>query len=61
VPALYLDVFQKIRALGYNTVSFYVDWALLEGQPGVFRADGVFALQPFFQAASNAGIYLLAV
>lgn len=61
VSALYLDVFQKIRALGYNTVSFYVDWALLEGQPGVFRADGIFALEPFFQAASNAGIYLLAV
>ena len=57
---MWLDVFQKIKALGYNAVSFYVDWALLEGEQGVFRADGVFALEPFFEAASEAGIYLLA-
>lgn len=51
---------QKIKALGYNGVSFYVDWALLEGKPGEYRADGVFDLQPFYDAASEAGIYLLA-
>ena len=60
VPGLWLDVFQKIRALGYTGVSFYVDWALLEGKPGTFLAEGVFALEPFFEAASKAGIYLLA-
>ncbi|OCL03153.1 glycoside hydrolase family 35 protein [Glonium stellatum] len=60
VASLYLDVFQKIKAMGYNGVSFYVDWALLEGKPGEFSADGVFALEPFFDAASKAGIYLLA-
>lgn len=60
VTTLWLDVFQKIRALGYNCVSFYVDWALLEGKPGDFRADGIFSLEPFFEAATKAGIYLLA-
>jgi len=60
VPTLYLDIFQKIKALGYNGVSFYVDWALLEGTPGVYREEGVFDLQPFFDAAKEAGIYLLA-
>lgn len=60
VPSLYLDVFQKIKALGFNMVSFYVDWALLEGKRGEFRADGIFDLEPFFEAASEAGIYLLA-
>jgi hypothetical protein len=60
VPSLYLDLFQKIKALGFNMVSFYVDWALLEGKPGEFRADGIFDLQPFFDAATEAGIYLLA-
>lgn len=60
VPSLYLDVFQKIKALGFNMVSFYVDWALLEGKPGHFRADGIFDLEPFFEAATQAGIYLLA-
>jgi beta-galactosidase GanA len=61
VPGLWLDVFQKIRSAGYTGVSFYVDWALLEGQPGKFEANGVFALEPFFDAAKKAGIYLLAV
>lgn len=60
VPTLYLDIFQKIKALGFNMVSFYVDWALLEGKPGRFRADGIFSLEPFFEAATEAGIYLLA-
>lgn len=60
VTGLWLDVFQKIKAMGYSGVSFYVDWALLEGKPGDFRAEGIFALEPFFEAASEAGIYLLA-
>jgi beta-galactosidase GanA len=60
VPALWLDVFQKVKALGFSEVSFYSDWALLEGQPGVYTADGIFALEPFFQAAQEAGIYLIA-
>ena len=60
VPGLWLDIFQKIRALGYTGVSFYVDWALLEGKPGEFRAEGIFAMEPFFEAATQAGIYLLA-
>lgn len=60
VPSLWLDIFQKIRALGYNGVSFYTDWALLEGQRGTFTAEGVFSLDPFFEAASETGIYLLA-
>lgn len=60
VPSLWLDVFQKVRALGFNTVSFYVDWALLEGNPGQFTAEGVFALEPFFEAAQKAGLWLIA-
>jgi len=60
VPDLWLDIFTKVKALGFNCVSFYVHWALLEGEPGVFRADGVFAFDPFFAAAKEAGIYLIA-
>ncbi|KAK7705855.1 hypothetical protein SLS64_007803 [Diaporthe eres] len=59
-PGLWLDVFQKIKAVGFSGVSFYTNWALLEGTPGEFRADGVFALEQFFDAATEAGIYLLA-
>ncbi|KAF7187452.1 putative beta-galactosidase A [Pseudocercospora fuligena] len=60
VVSLWLDVFQKIRALGYNGVSVYWDWALLEGKRGDFTAEGIFALEPFFDAAKKAGIYILA-
>ncbi|KAJ5961253.1 Glycoside hydrolase family 35 [Penicillium vulpinum] len=60
VPSLWIDVLQKVKALGFNCVSFYIDWALLEGKPGHYTAEGVFALEPFFEAAKEAGIYLLA-
>lgn len=60
VPGLWLDVFQKIRAMGYTGVSIYIDWALLEGKPGVLLAEGIFDLEPFFEAAQTAGIYILA-
>ena len=60
VPGLWLDVFQKIRAMGFTGVSIYIDWALLEGKPGVLLAEGIFDLDPFFEAAQTAGIYILA-
>jgi beta-galactosidase GanA len=60
VPDYWLDLFQKVKALGFNTVSFYVHWALLEGEPGVYRADGIFSFKTFFDAAAKAGIYLIA-
>lgn len=47
--------------MGYNCVSFYTDWALLEGEPGVYREDGIFALDKFMESAKEAGIYLIAV
>jgi len=47
--------------MGYNGVSFYCDWALLEPKRGHFSAEGVFAWEPFFDAAKKAGVYLVAV
>lgn len=61
VPSLWLDVLQKIKAMGYTGVSFYVDWALLEAKQGYFTAEGIFDLNPLFEAAAAAGLYLLAV
>ncbi|KAJ5202980.1 beta-galactosidase [Penicillium cf. viridicatum] len=54
------DIFQKVRALGYSAVSFYLDWVLLEHEPGHVHMEGVFDLTEFFDAASGAGIYLIA-
>lgn len=60
VPSLWLDVFQKIKALGLNTVSFYLHWGLLEGKRGDFNAEAALAIEPFLQAAQEAGLYLIA-
>lgn len=61
VPSLWLDILQKIKASGYNCVSVYIDWHLIEGERGEFRADGIFALEPLFEAAKQAGLYVWAV
>lgn len=59
VPSLWKDILQKVKALGFNCVSIYVDWSLLEGKPGEYRAEGVFAWEPFFDVAAELGIYLI--
>lgn len=60
VPGLWLDVFQKIKSMGFTGVSFYTDWGLLEGNPGHIVTDGIWGLEEFFSAAIQAGIYLIA-
>jgi beta-galactosidase GanA len=60
VPGLWLDIFQKIKALGFNTASFYTNWGLLEGKQGQVIETGIWNLEQFFSAASEAGIYLIA-
>lgn len=60
VPSLWADVLEKMKALGLSGVSFYVPWALLEGKPGEFRAEGVFDLAPMFEAAGELGLWLVA-
>ena len=60
VPGLWLDVFQKIKAMGFNGVSFYTYWGLQEGKQGHVVTDGIWSLKSFFEAAAEAGIYLIA-
>lgn len=36
-------------------------WALNEHTRGEFRAEGVFDMVPFYEAAMEAGVYLIAV
>ncbi|KAJ5706029.1 hypothetical protein N7536_001718 [Penicillium majusculum] len=46
--------------MGFTGVSFYVDWSLVEGNPGHVITDGIWSLDEFFDAASQAGLYLIA-
>ncbi|KAJ5612956.1 hypothetical protein N7510_006150 [Penicillium lagena] len=46
--------------MGFTGVSFYVDWGLIEANPGHVVTDGIWSLEEFFRAATQAGIYLIA-
>lgn len=48
------------RAMGFNAVSFYVFWGIHEPKRGEISFEGFRDLQPFFDAAKKAGIYLIA-
>lgn len=46
--------------MGFNTVSIYVMWALIEPKKGEVSFEGYRDLQPFFDAAMEAGLYVIA-
>ncbi|KAF7331749.1 Beta-galactosidase [Mycena kentingensis (nom. inval.)] len=58
VQSLHLDIMQKIKALGFNAVSAYIFWGLHEAKRGEISFEGFRDLQPFFDAAKQAGLYL---
>ncbi|KAJ6509031.1 glycoside hydrolase family 35 protein [Mycena sanguinolenta] len=63
---IWADVMQKIKANGFNTVSFYVNWALhfptpdTNGGNGDFEAGTYRDIQGFIQAAKDAGLWMIA-
>ncbi|KAJ7087201.1 glycoside hydrolase family 35 protein [Mycena belliarum] len=60
VQSLHLDVFQKIKALGFNAISAYFFWGIHEPKRGELSFDGFRDPQPFFDAAMKAGLYVIA-
>ncbi|KAF2461720.1 glycoside hydrolase superfamily [Lineolata rhizophorae] len=60
VGSLWEDVFEKVRALGFNTVSFYVHWGIVEYKRGDIDFEGWRSLQPFIDAAKRTGLHLIA-
>ncbi|ESK93618.1 glycoside hydrolase family 35 protein [Moniliophthora roreri MCA 2997] len=60
VHSLYLDVLQKMKSAGFNAVSIYVFWGIVEPKRGEVAFEGIRDLQPFFDAAKEAGLYLIA-
>ncbi|KAL1696048.1 glycoside hydrolase family 35 protein [Schizophyllum commune] len=65
-PALWADVLQKIRANGFNTVSFYTHWATHYPTPDTNGGDGDFTegtyrdVQLFIDQVKDAGLWLIA-
>lgn len=51
---------QRIKALGFNGISMYTFWALHNPSPGVLDFEGVRSLDGFFEAANEAGLWVVA-
>ncbi|PYH42544.1 glycoside hydrolase family 35 protein [Aspergillus saccharolyticus JOP 1030-1] len=61
VPELWLDIFQKMRANGFNAASIYLFWNYHSPINGTFDFEtGAHNLQRLFDYAQEAGIYLIA-
>jgi beta-galactosidase GanA len=59
-PALWRDVIQKMKALGFNGVSLYVDWAYHSPAPGVYDFSGVRNVERVLEIAEEEGMYVIA-
>ncbi|KAK0737540.1 glycoside hydrolase superfamily [Apiosordaria backusii] len=57
---LWSDVMFKIRAMGFNAISFYVPWMLLEPKKGVWDEVGWSDLELFLETAQLSGLYVIA-
>jgi beta-galactosidase GanA len=48
------------RSLGFNAISAYFFWGIHEPKRGEISFEGFRDLQPFFDAAMKAGLYVIA-
>ncbi|KIY63787.1 glycoside hydrolase family 35 protein [Cylindrobasidium torrendii FP15055 ss-10] len=59
VPDLWPDILQKVKAAGFNSLSIYTHMGSINPAPGVIDFDGYRALKPLYEAAKEAGIWLV--
>ena len=59
-PDLWVDIFQKMKAAGFNTTSLYFDWGYHSPAPGVYDFSGVRDIDRVLDAAQQAGLYVIA-
>jgi beta-galactosidase GanA len=59
-PSLWLDILQKMKAEGYNTVTIYFDWAYHSPKSGVYDFSGVRDVDKLLDLAAQVGLYVIA-
>ncbi|KAJ7743740.1 glycoside hydrolase family 35 protein [Mycena maculata] len=59
VPSLWPDILEKVKAAGLNAVSVYTHMGLINPSPGVVDFNSFRALQPLYDAAKAAGIWIV--
>lgn len=59
-PDLWRDIFQKMKAAGFNSTSLYFDWGYHSPKPGVYDFSGVRDADKVLDMAEQAGLYVIA-
>jgi len=59
-PSLWRDVIQKMKALGFNGVAFYLDWGYHSSAPGVYDFSHVRNVERALEIAEEEGMYVIA-
>jgi len=59
-PRLWPDIFQKMKAAGFNTASIYFSWGYHSPREGEYDFSGVRDLDRLLDDARAAGIYVIA-
>src|ERR1700736_4340768 len=59
-PELWKDIFQKMKAAGFNTASIYFSWGYHSAREGEYDFSGIRDMDRVLDAARDAGIYVIA-
>lgn len=59
-PELWPDIFQKMKAAGFNTASIYFSWGYHSPREGEYDFTGIRDLDKLLDDARDAGIYVIA-
>lgn len=59
-PGLWPDIFQKMKAAGFNTASIYFSWGYHSPREGQYDFSGVRDIDRLLDDARDAGIYVIA-
>src|SRR5581483_5967442 len=59
-PDLWLDIFQKMKAAGFNATSLYFDWDYHSPSSGTYDFSGIRDIDKLLDYAQEAGLYVIA-
>ncbi|KAG2179370.1 hypothetical protein INT44_006216, partial [Umbelopsis vinacea] len=59
-PDLWRDIFQKMKALGFNTVSLYFSWAYHSSMQDDYDFEGIRDIEQCLRMAQEVGLYVIA-
>ena len=58
-PSLWLDVLEKIKAAGFNTVCIYFNWAYHSPKAGVYDFTGIRDVNQLLDISQQVGLYVI--